>query len=250
VDSLICIGGPLLQVGLCAYYLIPGLYILLTPFADYIVQGHRYNILEDVGCWPALVWTLPTLFVFQLWPIIIGCVSAFYCGMLPFFQHNREPVSDVRAVLSLHALFQRQAQFSQFLASNKAVSASRYMRLMALAGTEVLCTVPIALVMLVVNCQQAFGPDVRADVHFDFSQVDQLPTFQWAASNWTIVAIQLTRWSAPLCALVFFAFFGFAEEARRNYANALRCVFGPLSASFGWLSGWYVSTLLHHAVRH
>nr|ALK27861.1 mating factor receptor STE3-2 [Limonomyces culmigenus] len=206
VDSLICVGGPLLQVALYT-----------------IVQGHRYNILEDVGCWPALVWTLPTLFLFQLWPILIGAISGIYC------------------VLSLRALFQRQAQFSQFLASNKAVSASRYMRLMALAGTDVLSTVPVALLMLVVNCQQAFSPYAWADVHYNFGQVNQLPTFEWAADTWTLVGVQLTRYAAPLCALVFFAFFGFAEEARRNYAAAFRAAFGPLA----WLSGWRIS--IHHA---
>jgi pheromone a factor receptor len=32
-----------------------------------------------------------------------------------------------------------------------------------------------------------------------------------------IASLETTRWAAVLCAFVFFAFFGFADEARKNY---------------------------------
>ncbi|KAJ7238654.1 hypothetical protein C8J57DRAFT_1246354 [Mycena rebaudengoi] len=36
--------------------------------------------------------------------------------------------------------------------------------------------------------------------------------------------MELTRWTALSCALVFFAFFGFAVEARKNYRTAFWAV--------------------------
>lgn len=56
-------------------------------FSEYIVQGHRFNIFEDIGCFPALYNTLLTYFISNMWPIVIGLISAGYCsefGRIPF----------------------------------------------------------------------------------------------------------------------------------------------------------------------
>jgi len=48
--------------------------------SEYIVQGHRFNIFEDIGCFPALYNTLLTYFISNIWPIVIGLISAGYCS--------------------------------------------------------------------------------------------------------------------------------------------------------------------------
>lgn len=49
-------------------------------FLEYIVQGHRYNIFEDVGCLGETYETPVAIVLFHLPPILIGAVSAVYCG--------------------------------------------------------------------------------------------------------------------------------------------------------------------------
>ncbi|KAJ7086817.1 STE3-like pheromone receptor, partial [Mycena belliarum] len=64
IDSLIC-------------GLFPALYIAF----QYIVQGHRFDIFQDIGCYPAFFNSLPTYFISSMWPVIIGLVSGVYCGL-------------------------------------------------------------------------------------------------------------------------------------------------------------------------
>ena len=46
----------------------------------YIVQGHRFDIFERVGCYPQIVNMIPAYFLVVMWPIVIGIISAIYCG--------------------------------------------------------------------------------------------------------------------------------------------------------------------------
>jgi len=60
-------------------FCVPALTVL--PFLEYIVQGHRYNIFEDMGCRPALFNSLPLYFLNFMWPLVIGLGSAIYAGL-------------------------------------------------------------------------------------------------------------------------------------------------------------------------
>ncbi|KAG1750490.1 pheromone A receptor-domain-containing protein [Suillus paluster] len=187
IDTLICVLFPMIFIAL-----------------QYVVQGHRFDIYEDIGCYPFIYNTLPAFFLSDSMPIIIGLISMVYCG------------------LSLRAFYRRRVQFNQFLASNTSLSASRYFRLMALAMTELLCTIPLASFMIWLNsAAQPVQPWVSwENVHYDFSRVVQYPSILWTRDYLLVVAIQLTRWFVVICAFIFFAFFGFAAEARKNYSAA------------------------------
>lgn len=43
-----------------------------------------------------------------------------------------------------------------------------------------------------------------------------------------VVAVELGRWIDVVCAFIFFAYFGFADEARRHYAKVGRWVLGKV----------------------
>ncbi|KAJ8515210.1 hypothetical protein ONZ45_g7353 [Pleurotus djamor] len=187
IDTFICV-------------LFPMIYIAL----QYVVQGHRFNVLEDIGCQPALYNTHLTYFISYTSPILLGMISAVYC------------------VLSLRSFIRRRVQFNQFLASNKSLTAGRYFRLMALATTELLLTIPLAIFVIWINTVSSpIGPWISwEDTHFHFSRIEQIPAVLWKHNPRFVLGIELTRWSTPACAFVFFAFFGFAAEAKRNYARA------------------------------
>ena len=52
--------------------------VLLLYTLEYFVEGHRFNILEDFGCYPATYLT-PLAYVLTLcWPLAIAVVSAVY----------------------------------------------------------------------------------------------------------------------------------------------------------------------------
>ncbi|KAJ7475477.1 pheromone A receptor-domain-containing protein [Mycena galericulata] len=89
--------------------LICGLFLAIYVTLQYIFQGHRFNIFEDMGCYPDLYNSLPTYFISSMWPLIIGLVSAVYC------------------VLSLRAFSARRAAFAQFLSAHNALAPARYL---------------------------------------------------------------------------------------------------------------------------
>ncbi|KAI0944382.1 hypothetical protein AcW1_002111 [Taiwanofungus camphoratus] len=136
-----------------------------------------------------------------MWPIVIGLISAVYC------------------TLSLRLLILRQAQFKEFISCGSGLTSSRYFRLMALAMTDIVLTIPFGIYELYSN---AAGGDLEpwqgwANTHFDFSRVVQYPAVVWMYDPKLAVPLQLSRWIIPLCAFIFFAYFGFAEEARKRY---------------------------------
>ncbi|KIY47096.1 pheromone receptor, partial [Fistulina hepatica ATCC 64428] len=189
IDSAICVVLPLAYIAL-----------------QYVVQGHRYNIFEDVGCEPAVVNTLATYFISYAAPLAFGLSSAVYCA------------------LSLQAFNARRIQFRQFAAAAPCRATgfgfSQYVRLMALAMTEMACTTPLNIFIVVLNATATGGlsPYVSwANIHWGYSHVELYPAILWRADHRVAVGVELTRWLAPVCALIFFAYFGFTSEARRNY---------------------------------
>ena len=56
-----------------------------------------------------------------------------------------------------------------------------------------------------------------ADTHSGYSRVEQIPRIVLDQYPIVAISLEINRWSAVLCAFVFFAFFGFADEARKNY---------------------------------
>lgn len=92
---------------------------------------------------------------------------------------------------------------------------------MALASTELLCTLPFAIYIMALNISVGLDPYKGwADLHFDYSRVDQIPAILWHLDHKLVIALQLSRWLVVACAFIFFCYFGFAEEARRHYRAA------------------------------
>ncbi|KAJ7622377.1 pheromone A receptor-domain-containing protein [Roridomyces roridus] len=195
IDTLICVVFPLVYIAL-----------------QYIVQGHRFNIYEQIGCAPALYNSVPFYFITLMWPPLIGITSATY------------------GILSLRAFTRRRAAFSQLLSAHSSLTAGRYLRLMALAATDILLTTPLGIFAIVMDAVTTpILPWISfANTHLDYGRVEQIPAIFWRSSPLGTIPLEFTRWTAPATAFIFFAFFGFAIEARKNYALA----FGVVSSAF------------------
>ncbi|KAF8055251.1 pheromone receptor [Lyophyllum atratum] len=187
VDLAIGLGIPFLQMPL-----------------QFIVQGHRYDIWEDIGCFPTTVNTPAAYPLSFVWPNVIGLISAVYC------------------IMTLRAFMKRRAQFSEFLSSNSTLTVNRYFRLMALATVELLFNTPISTFGLYLNAvlKPIYPWKNWADIHFDWYTIDTFPAVLWRSSRIEVVSLELSRWLVVLCAFTFFAFFGFADESRKHYRLA------------------------------
>ena len=120
---------------------------------------------------------------------------------------------------------------------------------MGLAGIEILCTVPLASFGIYLNLATTpVEPYVNwANAHNELSVIFQVPAVVWRATTLSTVSSELSRWVIVVCAVVFFAFFGFADEARRNYRLAYTSVAkrvglstGSISATGTWTANGYV----------
>lgn len=62
---------------------------------DYIVQPHRFDILEDIGCYASIYNTIPAYFLVFMWPVVLGVISFVYSGkpdsLPPLFIANFPP---------------------------------------------------------------------------------------------------------------------------------------------------------------
>ncbi|KAK7680857.1 hypothetical protein QCA50_016167 [Cerrena zonata] len=182
----------------------------------YFIQGHRFDILEGVGCSSAVPFTIPSFFLFFGWPIFLGVISAIYSGF------------------TLRAFLKRRKQFSELIASNSNLTFNRYFRLMAMAVVEICCTVPLAIYGNVVNFRDAYYQYRGfADLHLGFDRVRQYPLALWDNGSGFRSAVMFNQWAFIGCALVFFLIFGVAEEARKHYRAAYTSVAKRVGLSTG-----------------
>ncbi|KAF8239215.1 fungal pheromone STE3G-protein-coupled receptor [Tricholoma matsutake] len=150
---------------ICA--LFPVIYIVL----QYVVQGHRFDVLEDI-------WML--------------------------------------SILTLRSFVRRRAEFNQIMSSNRSLTMGRW----HLRQQKSFSQHPKTWTN---STATPVGPwRSWADTHFAFSRVEQISAVVRHENYLVALAFEFSRWVVVFCALVFFAFLGFAEEARKNYQKSLR----------------------------
>jgi pheromone a factor receptor len=129
-------------------------------------------------------------------------------------------------VLSIKSFYHRRAQFKELLASNNNLNLNRYVRLMCLASTDLLFTIPLAIWVLWVNVKVVgLSPWISwEDTHSNFSRVVQVPGIYWRSDPYTVASLETLRWATVACSFLFFGYFGFADEAMKNYRSAFYSV--------------------------
>ena len=115
--------------------------------------------------------------------------------------------------------------------SSRGLSSGRYLRLMALSSIEILGTIPLGTYFIVDNAKQGVVPwDGWATVHSHYSEVNQFPAIIWKNKQQMAVNLEMFRWLLVACAFIFFAFFGFADDALQHY----RRVYASLTSRIGY----------------
>ncbi|KAJ6498407.1 pheromone A receptor-domain-containing protein [Mycena vitilis] len=172
----------------------------------YVVQGHRFDIFENVGCVSTTYVSIPAIFLFY------GPVAVVVLLTLVF------------SALAFRAFYLRRRTFTTFLEKKKSsFTARRYLRLMVI--TFVLAFWE-ALVMGLVFGNTLSGTlepyTSWADVHSDFSRVDELTADQLPPAF--VVGLYIEWWTIPISGFIFFCSFSFGEDAAEQYGPLLRRV--------------------------
>ena len=191
-------------------------------FTELIVEGHRFDIFEEIGCYPNVFNTLPSLVITQIWPLIILTAAAVYSCVLGSLGLSRSYTAHHISGLNIRVFWKSSRLAREVLGSNKSPNQSRYVRLIALSATQLLWLLPEAIFSIYYNTHIVImHPWISwEDTHFNYSAVDQFPSFAWRSIPGAALALEGYRWSCVLAAFSFFAFFGFAEEARKHYRLA------------------------------
>ncbi|KAJ7823901.1 hypothetical protein B0H13DRAFT_2444779 [Mycena leptocephala] len=181
-----------------------GILLLRIPL-QYIVEGHRYNIFEDISCLGETYETpLPSSSSTSP-PHRRGLCRLLWCVFpppsSPTLLVQRTLIHLLLLVLSIKFFYNSRSLFRLLSASVHAnLNLNRYLRLMGLAATKLLLTTPLGIWVLWVNVR-VFG-----------------------LSPWvSVVSVETLRWATVACALLF-AYFSFADEAIKNYREAFNSV--------------------------
>ena len=126
-------------------------------------------------------------------------------------------ISFIFGALALHNYARRRLTFALHLdQSNSAMTTNRYLRLIAMALTEMILGTSLTVFNLFSNVSVGLRPWISwENVHSNFSQVGLFPTSIMPPQLMTNVMI--VWWTLPASSIIFFAFFGFGEETLKEY---------------------------------
>ncbi|KAK0199270.1 GPCR fungal pheromone mating factor [Desarmillaria ectypa] len=189
VDCILCFTVPLIYMAL-----------------HYIVQGHRFDIIEQFGCRPSIYNSLASLFLIWIPPLLFSIGAGVF------------------SAIALHHFFIRRITFTRHLQSkNSALTASHYFRLMSMSLVQIFWGVLVTTVNMWFTMKNGLRPWTGwEDVHVGFSRIGQFPRLLIPATTWTYT--YLLWWTIPISSVLFFIFFSFGQEAMKEYR---RC--------FGWV---------------
>ncbi|KAI0035538.1 STE3-like pheromone receptor, partial [Vararia minispora EC-137] len=177
-----------------------GLPVLHTTL-EVVINANRFQIWEGYGCtaepWP----TWLTWLIFYPWPFVVTVVACIFGGLA--YWHLRR----------------RALQAQEFESSNRAINSARYQRLLSMTAVVLTFTLIVGIGALWTYAQLPLQPQITwAEVHADYDDIVVVPRALMTSTQ--LFGLEMQRWAAVISALVFFAFFGLADEARLHYRKA------------------------------
>jgi len=120
--------------------------------------------------------------------------------------------------MTIYILYKRTRQFQELTSFGQGINRGRYFRLMALASIDAFGSIPLATYILVRNVKEGVTPwKSWADTHSNYSQIIHIPASVWKNDPQDVHGLEMFRWLIVACAFIFFAFFGFGDEAFKHY---------------------------------
>ncbi|KAF8902842.1 pheromone A receptor-domain-containing protein [Mucidula mucida] len=181
-------------------FFLPIVYMAL----HYVVQGHRFDIVEGFGCRPQIYNSIASIFILWVPALVISLAAGIY------------------SALALHHFWIRRITFERHLQSkNSALTSGHYFRLMAMALLQIFWSVVITALNMWFTMKKGLRPWISwEDVHVNFGRIGQSPRIL-IPDNIYLYTYALW-WTVPLSSIMFFAFFSFGREAMKEYAGCIR----------------------------
>ena len=144
--------------------------------------------------------------------ISIEAILIIWFPQLLFFA-----ISFIFGALALHNFVRRRLTFSLHLdQSNSTMTTNRYLRLIAMAFTEMILGTSLTAFNIFSNVSVGLRPWISwENVHSNFSRVGLFSTSILPPQ--LITKIMIRWWTLPASSIIFFAFFGFGEESLEDY---------------------------------
>nr|P78741.2 RecName: Full=Pheromone B beta 1 receptor [Schizophyllum commune]AAB41858.2 B beta 1 pheromone receptor [Schizophyllum commune] len=189
------------ELAMC--WLLPIIFMAL----HYVVQGHRFDIVEDFGCRPATYYSIPAIFIVWVPPLTMAAASLVY------------------ASLAIRHFMHRRLSFAMHLqARSSALTTSRYLRLILMAIVQLVwLVVTTAYTLWFSSMTLNLRPwTTWADVHSNFGRIQTWPAIITPA---VILRGACTLWwMVPASTWIFVAFFAFGNDAVEEYKRVLNVV--------------------------
>ncbi|KAF8628578.1 hypothetical protein AX17_005974 [Amanita inopinata Kibby_2008] len=165
----------------------------------YVVQGHRFDIFEDLGCQATLYISVPAVFIVWLPQLLFSVITLIY------------------AAIALHHFIRRRLVFTAHLQnSNSALTTNRYLRLIAMSTTEMFWGTAFTAYNMYSNMYHGLRPWTNwADVHSNFSRIRVFPAAVIPSRYFR--PLMVFWWALPASSFIFFVFFGLGEESLKEY---------------------------------
>ncbi|KAF7373057.1 Pheromone receptor [Mycena sanguinolenta] len=175
-------------------------YPSITMALHYIVQGHRFNIWENFGCFHTTYGSIPAILILY-GPITLIGVLNFIFGGLAFFNFWRHRHSFAAGL---------ERQKSPF-------NMRRYVRAMIVSVLIAIWDAAVIIVVDIMVFQDGIQPYRSwADVHFDFWRVAQVPIVHMTPHEQILFPVMW--WTVPASAYWFFCCFALGDEGATEYA--------------------------------
>ena len=81
VEAILCFGLPIIWMAIREqFFFVFQLKYLIDDFSDYIVQGHRFDIIEEYGCRPATYVSVPAVFLIWVPPLALAATTCVFAS--------------------------------------------------------------------------------------------------------------------------------------------------------------------------
>lgn len=139
------------------------------------------------------------------------------------------------SILTIRHFLARRKEFDAVLASGSSnVNKDKYTRLLCLAAVSVVLHLPLSLWIILVNATAyTVHPWISwEDTHSNYGRIAYFNRFILQASPDAGIALSVSVWAVFLCAINYFALFGFGEEAMKHYRGSIGAILKPFGIQY------------------
>ena len=203
----------------------------LTSSVDYIVQAHRYNIVQYIGCQPTTYISTPGILIVWLPPLLLSAGTFVYAGKKARYL-SAIFSSDTQIGIALYHFVQMRVVFTSVLqVSDSPISTNQYLRLIAMSATLMLWNTTLTSLTIWTNTIPGLRPWVGwKNVHSNWDRIDAYVWLLMTPRSRTLAL--LFWWTIPVSSIIFFVFLGFGEDAAKEYKKVGKIIINMVPSGF------------------